>query len=821
MIGIPEKYQLSPEQETYLIKTREMLEQHSCTVVAKWKWLMQYFSRPEIQTLQQSKNLTYYLDFWYGFDGHGLVSWVFDWDDFPFDSPEDKGNFDVYTAQYEIEEALGPDYEVPAGDDLAYREMRSDRFRYEQTEATFFQWYSELWQGNQLYDQSFYAFTVQNNSIMMFDLNRCCWEEFFSQEGNDYNSPYQHLFPRAFTPEEIKARIALKYTRPHVTYWRHIKLEGEILHSLALYENEIIVYQHAGHFQNPQSITQQSFETRQEALIYVQSWVDEHMIAKASEVLIPADIDWYFNDSVLHYDMLNIENPRGIDKAGIQAFEQTHQLKLPLAYKKFLRLYNAASLLSAHPTFLTGAADAEELNQFYWIDTAKRNLSQSSQPFLANQELAFADTKNGQWLLISCQDGSILIWDGKVKKRLCADFEFFLQSFFSAYDFKTGFEHYASVGDIEYFKAILAEGKYIDQRSEKGRTALSFACEHKQVALCEFLLDHGANPNLVNLHYIGTNPEVTPLIKLMEKYRYNPVGYNASNWVHYERFKPFIKDKNIPQFSCPEKKMGLLDQMALKTLELRLGITLPADYKAFLSQHNGQTPNKRWLTIHVYGAYPLTFIPADELYAAYKRLIKIDRFGVGSAKMVELPIAHFAKDQFIVLFFKEGETSILPRSYHVSGPSFGEGRDCFTQFLQKLQHDREVFDNELLAVLNRDFAYLENKVSENWSPNYCDGAQGTPLNLAIYQDDFEMVDFLLQHGASLNKHYGGHWELSPFEFTLKFGSIAMAKHLFSKGLSNVAPCQKYLKETRELIEEYGRDDLKVMVPLLEAAIRES
>lgn len=826
MIGIPDKYQLSPEQETYLIKTREILERHSFTVVAKWKWLIQYFSRPEIQALRQPESLTYYLDFWYGPDGHALVSGVFDLNELPFDHPEDKDNFDVYSAQSEIEEELGPDYKVPAGDALAYREMRSNRFLYDQTEATFFQWYAELWQANQLFKHSFYAFTVQNNSIMMFDLNRCCWEEFFSQSSNNYNTPYQHPFPKAFTPEEIRARISLKYTSPNVTYWRHIKSEENELHSLALYENDIIVYQHSGGLENPQPLAQQAFETRQQALIYVQSWVDGHMMAGASEILIPADVHWCFNEEVLHYDLLHIEDPQGIDEAGIQAFEQSHQLKLPLAYKKFLRLYNAASLLSTHPWFLTGPADAEQLNKFYWIGTPKHNLSQSSQSFLASQELTFADTCNGQILLINCQHGTISIWDGKVKKQLCSDFELFLQSFFDAYGLKIGVEYCASIGDIEYFKTMLDEGKYIDQRSENGRTALSFACEHKQIELCEFLLKNGANPNLVGIYNIGSDADVIPLIELLEAYRYDPSHtrhffHDVNNWAHYERFKPFIKDKKIPEFNCPEKKLGILDQVVLKSLELRLGITLPDDYKKFLIQHNGQTPNKRWIRIHFYGCYPVTFIPVQELFLAYKRLIKIDRFGGSPAKIVELPIAHFAKDQFISLFFKDGEIKVIPKSYLIAGPNFSEGNDCFTRFLHQLQHDREVLADELLAVFERNFAYLEALVNQNWSPNYCDGSQGTPLNMAIYQDDFAMVDFLLQHGASLSKHYGGDWGLSPFEFALKFGSVTMAKHLLSKGLADVTPCKDYLKKTRELIEVYGRSDLKIMVPLLEAAIREN
>lgn len=57
--------------------------------------------------------------------------------------------------------------------------------------------------------------------------------------------------------------------------------------------------------------------------------------------------------------------------------------------------------------------------------------------------------------------------------------------------------------DLPAILSLLAQGAPVDLQDDNGWTALHFAVQAKKVDIVRALLEHGANPNLVNAHGNG------------------------------------------------------------------------------------------------------------------------------------------------------------------------------------------------------------------------------------------------------------------------------------------------------------------------------
>lgn len=107
----------------------------------------------------------------------------------------------------------------------------------------------------------------------------------------------------------------------------------------------------------------------------------------------------------------------------------------------------------------------------------------------------------------------------------------------------------ASQGDLDTVKRLVQEGVDVNSRGKTaiGMTALGAACNFGERAVAEYLLEHGADPNIPDAfgrtpieYSIGESESSAQLVKLLLRYKANPRPLKAYEGI--ENLHPDIKE---------------------------------------------------------------------------------------------------------------------------------------------------------------------------------------------------------------------------------------------------------------------------------------
>ncbi len=694
-------------------------------------------------------------------------------------------------------------------------------------EEIFFVWLATLWQQKELYKYPINAYTIQNNSVEMFDLNRIAWLEHLPEAESFNEAPvYSHPYTRPLSQFEIAQRIRLKHAPPFKSYARLFKKSNSPILVLCSYYTAYKVFTLNEDGEMLNLIDQGQYENWPETLQAIHQFSTQQLLEGYEE--IEADREIAFDKNALDFDILEFKSCTLITDPEVDAIIGYCNHLVSPSYRSFLKRFYKVALVKKKYAFPISDNAYKKLNNFLYPDQvgpiAKLNGVEYLKIAQTSDSLMVVSDHLGK-IYLAQRDNEVLF--------LFEDFSDFIHSIFE-YDFIEEEEvDRAENGDVDFFRNYL-KNNYVDNKFGFEKTLLNLALEHPQ--LVEFLLEQGANPNKLRMPFAEGIEESMHLLK-----RY---GYDPSVWVNSrgERFEslfnrwPYrdvfsdVQPVNYRHaINIPLRKRHFLDHLKLKKIERFYGNKIPSEVKTFILNHAGVELKGLWLKIDINSGCYLKMeriLSLDEIpsfISLHKSRNKANGFGKANSC---LPIAKTVSYETIYLEEKNGNPYLgIDNQYEIinflSTRVVSKKGDLIEGLFDSFYHEEQLFVFEAKAILNNDVTYISTLLQKNWNPNHPLHPYGTPLGLAMYLNNFEMVDLLLDGGAEIasvindtDYLYGAK---KPLDAAMTMCSLEMVKHLISKGVLNFDLTGDYYENAINLIARGGRTHLKEVLPDLKMA----
>ena len=563
-----------------------------------------------------------------------------------------------------------------------------------------------------------------------------------------------------------------------------------------------------------------------QSLLQVRQWVDEKMHEGYREFLIEVDKNWRLTPNHLHFDTLTLFSAKGLSANDIQKLETNSPFPFSASYCHFLMHYHGAFMKADKIGFPVNNVEYGRLNRFYWPTLEQLHVIKIEGKLYR----IIADTQNA-FKVVMCEEGKVY-WNTNVGLiELASDFEAFLQSLLN-YEFSNSiYSYYAEIGDIAFFEEHL-KTNYVDNRDNLGKTALQFASSHNQIALAKFLLEKGANPNFVPAYWVKSEE----MLDLLMQYNYDPHHFGIRSYPQFKSnlehwpLKDKIAEQEKESHFAPVQITLLADKpdnaKDIRYVENYFGVQLPDDYKQYLSQYEGVTPEQKWFFLPINSGSTLkikAFYDCKQMVDMGAYLKSIDNRSPFYKKVIHVPIAETTCHSRIVLEYSEGHIEVaIENQYELNSYSSArglhKGENCFTAFLNALRLEEEIFFDEALSIVKNDVAAIQGLLQKGWHPNYAFRSHGSPLSLAIYMNHFEIVDLLLDNGAyraaPLKSHDVVYSNRKPLVIAMVVGTLEMVEHLIAKDILTFDPSPDYYNAAKQLIENRGRKELEPFLEVL-------
>lgn len=696
-------------------------------------------------------------------------------------------------------------------------------------EEIFFVWLTTLWQQKELYKYPINAYTVQNNSVEMFDLNRVAWFEHLHEAESFNEAPvYSHPYPRPLSRFEIAQRIRLKHAQPFKSYARLFKKSNSpiLVHCSYYTAYKIFTLNEDGEILA--LINQGQYADWRETLKAIHQFSTQQLLEGYEEIVAGREIA--FDENSLDIDILEFKSSNLITDQEVDAIIGPCKHLVSPKFRSFLKRFYKVALVKKKYAFPISDNAYKKLNNFLYPDQVDPTIHLNGVEYLKiAQTFDFL-------MVISDHLGKIYLEQRNNEVLfLFENFSGFLDSIFE-YDFIEVEEVYrAENGDVDFFRNYL-KNNYVDNKFGFEKTLLNLALEHPH--LVEFLLEQGANPNKLRMPFAEGIEESIHLLK-----RY---GYDPSLWVNSrgEQFEslfnrwPYrdvfsnVKPVNYRHaINIPLRKRHFLDHLKLKKIERLYGNKIPSEVKTFILNHAWVELKGLWLKMDINSGCYLKMeriLSLDEI-PSFISLLKSRNKANGFGKVNScLPIAKTISYETIYLEEKNGNPYLgIDNQYEIinfhSTHAISTKGDLIEGLFDSFYHEEQLFVFEAKAILNNDVAYISTLLQKNWNPDHPLHPYGTPLGLAMYLNNFEMVDLLLDGGAEIasvindtDYLYGAK---KPLDAAMTMCSLEMVKHLISKGVLTVDPTGDYYENAMKLIARGGRTHLKEVLPELKQACR--
>jgi len=722
-------------------------------------------------------------------------------------------------------DVLNTGFDTEANDEKSrlYSWVRSSII-WEKQEEIFFVWLTTLWHQKEFYRYPINAFTLQNNSVERFDLNRVAWFEHLTAEEQDsVDQRYTHIYDRPLSTYEMAQRVRLKHLPKFKSYSRVFQKADSPLLVYCSYHTEYQVFEMNKAGEISTVLAQGQYANWNATFQSIYSFTTQKLQEGYEE--IEANQEIFFDEHALNFDTLEFKSTSLIPDQELDFIIGKYQHLVSPPFRSFLKRFYKVDLVKKKYAFPSNENAYKKLHKFLYPDQINPTIKLKELEYLK-----IAQTKDSLFIVSDSLGKIYLIQRGNEANLLFANFSDFVNSIFE-YDFIDEEEvYFAREGNLDFFKRYV-EDNYVDNKFDSGYTPMYFALEHP--ALVEFLLEKGANPNKIRMPQIQ---DIEESIHLLKKYGYDPsIWINSraerfesafNNWKYKEIFSD-LKPANyrIP-VSIPLRKRRFLDKIKLQKIERLYGNTIPAELKHFILNHAGASLDGLWIKVDINnGCYLkmdriLSLEEIPKFIELHKSRNKANGFGKADRC---LPIAKTSSYETIYLEEKKG-TPYLGIDNQYETPHFLSTRIISTKenliagLLDSFYHEDQLFVFEAKAILDNDLESISLLLQKNWNPNHPLHPYGTPLGLALYLNNFAMVDLLLDGGAEIasvindtDYFYGAK---KPLEAAMTMCSLEMVKHLLSKGVLGFDPTCDYYELALKLIERSGRTHLVEVLPEL-------
>jgi len=184
-----DKHRLTKSQEEYLTNLKTELEKYSKEVLEKLSILKTFTETRDVRQLLQDNSYETCFELFHGIDGYDMICEALSLYDVLGGDWESQR---IFTKWETILGALSYQDNLSENNSLnyLYKDVREEII-WEKREAILFKWLTKLWHQTGLHRKNISAYTVQNNSVEMFDLNRCCWHDYLPEGDKNHEQVYQ------------------------------------------------------------------------------------------------------------------------------------------------------------------------------------------------------------------------------------------------------------------------------------------------------------------------------------------------------------------------------------------------------------------------------------------------------------------------------------------------------------------------------------------------------------------------------------------------------------------------------------------------------
>ena len=813
---------LTKEQILHLERLKANLDDQTESVIQNIYKIKELLADSNLRTKLNEANYEPYIELFHGIDGYDLRAEILNLHP---DCKENDWEFIEIFNGWDKALSTSTDTESNGEKSRLYSWVRSSII-YEKQEEIFFNWLTSLWHKEKLYGYNFNGHTIQNNSVEMFDLNRVAWHDFLNDKDTDNTTRvYEHVYPMELSDFEIVQRIKLKQAPKFKSYWRVFEKDSDTV-AISSYHTEykILELDENHNIKAENSIGQcNDWRSTQK---FIHQFTTDKLTNGYREIPLQSGIN--FDDDSLDFDVLEFKTTNLLSDQELSVILQPHEKLVSQEFASFIKRFYKVDLVNKKYAFPISDNNFKKLNSFVYPN--------QKDPILFiddNEYLKIGLTKDSLSIALD-QSGAVSLIQRNNKALPIADnFLEFIQSIFE-YDFiEAEPVYFAEKGDIEFFKNYIKDN-YIDNKFGFGYTPLHFAIKHPD--LVKFLLENGADPNKLRM---PGGKDIEKSIVHLKNHDYDPSAWINAKGGQFEtafnnwNFKSHFPDMEVTNYkhpvTIPKRNKSLYDALKFKKLELAYRSSLPPGIKNFLRDHAGAQIQDLWIKTGINGGCYLKMdriLNLDEIPSFIKLHKAGNRVnGLGKEKHC-LPIAKTISYETIYIEKKNGKFSLgIDSQYEItnwlSTRSISRGDDMIPGFLKSLYHENQIFQHEAKAILKDDKSSIKSLIEKNWDPNYPLHPFGTPLGLAMYLDNFEMVDLLLEGGAEIasvinntDYFFGAK---KPLEAAMTMCSLDMVKYLISKGVLEFDPTCDYFDKAKMLFQKSGRDHLMEVLPILKKA----